>query len=614
MSRYAIRVAALLPLFFLLAGCASTPDITSEVTKPAQLAQAEMHFEQGDYSRAMRECIDLGHLNPHMPGLAPLQNKISVAIWEERARTTEIRKASLAEKMKVDMDLRKHVPETYGERRGVNGETAPMRSPSTEMDRALQMPVTVHLDGVNLSEFILAVGADENINIIADNLDDTKTMTLHAENVPLKEILDYVARNLGVTFSVGNNMIWATLSAETTSSLPLETRMYRLRKGLSSEEVLSGPDSLGIIEAITRFVPAIEGSDIFFSNKAHVLIVKNTRENLSKVEDIIEALDISPPQVLIEARFISTSITDLRELGIDWVLNSSVGIGSEKVIRNGSVLSADTTAIAEGASAGFTAFPNEATGLNFTYQGLLTDPMFEAVLHALETSGESRTLSVPKVTTVNNRPASIRVGEDFRYYEEYETDLQRIDGGDEPDLVQPVTYPTGTPELEELGIELLVTPSVGADLNSVSLALIPEISDFVRWEYWETWANSNNNNNNNNSNNDNNNNNSNNNNGTNNTVVIKLPIFRRSRIETEIVVQSGETIVMGGLVTSVEDKGEERIPVISSIPLIGALFRHNTTDITEQNLLIFVTATILSERGEDLVPVILGNGPPVFQP
>jgi hypothetical protein len=57
---------------------------------------------------------------------------------------------------------------------------------------------------------------------------------------------------------------------------------------------------------------------------------------------------------------------------------------------------------------GFTPFVNSAQGLNFSYQGLLTDPMFQAVLHALETSGKSRTLSVPKVTTVNNREATIQ--------------------------------------------------------------------------------------------------------------------------------------------------------------------------------------------------------------
>ena len=71
---------------------------------------------------------------------------------------------------------------------------------------------------------------------------------------------------------------------------------------------------------------------------------------------------------------------------------------------------------------------------------------------------------------------------------------------------------------------------------------------------------------------------------------------------------------MGGLITSTEDKSEERIPVLSSIPLLGVLFRHDTTDVIEQNLLIFVTATILSERGEDLVPVVLGKGPVDMQP
>ena len=151
----------------------------------------------------------------------------------------------------------------------------------------------------------------------------------------------------------------------------------------------------------------------------------------------------------------------------------------------------------------------------------------------------------------------------------------------------------GRSELK-LGIELEVTPSVGADLRSVDLKIIPEISEFVRYEFYETAGDDTGNNN--------------ANNRTNATALIKLPIFRRSRIETEVIVQSSETVVMGGLITSSENAGEERVPILSSIPLIGRLFRHDTVEESKQNLLIFVTATILSQRGEDLVPVIASEG------
>ena len=150
----------------------------------------------------------------------------------------------------------------------------------------------------------------------------------------------------------------------------------------------------------------------------------------------------------------------------------------------------------------------------------------------------------------------------------------------------------GTPQLEELGIQLEVTPSVGADLGDITLKIVPEISEFVRYEYYETGgasgANAGN---------------QNQNQTTNLNSTVKLPIFRRSKIETEVIVQSGETVAMGGLITSTETKGTEGIPILSSIPLIGRLFRHDSTEEKKDNLIIFVTANLLSQRGESLVPM-----------
>ena len=88
--------------------------------------------------------------------------------------------------------------------------------------------------------------------------------------------------------------------------------------------------------------------------------------------------------------------------------------------------------------------------------------------------------------------------------------------------------------------------------------------------------------------------------------MIKLPIFSRSTVDTEVVVRSGETVVMGGLVTSQKGKAQRGIPIISKIPLIGRLFRHDVTTDETSNLLIFVTATLISDTGEELIPV----GPP----
>lgn len=596
---------AVIGLFACLSGCSTTRTVpaVTKTTAPEALVKARELFDQGNYGDAMIKCIDISRADPILPGLAELQAAIVGKVTEERTRTANIQNSTTFSRVVYDTDSRKAIPYTYSLRRGVAGETNSLRYSTSSMQDALKKKVTVHLDGVDLNAFILQIGASEGINIIADAIggsggaggaNDVKTMTLHAEKVPLNEILDFVSRNLGVSFYVGDNLIWATPRASSAPTVPLFTRLYRLRKGISSEEIEKDGGKINIVEAIERFIPREQGADLLFDKKAHVLIVKNTTDNLAHIEDIVETLDVCPPQVLIEARFIGTTISDLRELGIDWILNSPITVTKQNVLKNGSGATVPASQINPSNPdniLGFTAFPNAKQGLNLTYQGLLTDPMFKAVLHALDISGKAQTLSVPKVTTVNNRPAMIRIGEDFMYFEQY--DIQST-----PDSITSqgsTTYrttlvPVGSPKTEQLGITLNVTPSVGADMRSITIHIVPEISEFVRWETYETGGST----------------------ATAGTTVtstnassmVKLPIFRRSKIETELIARSGETVVMGGLVSATEGKTRSGIPILSAIPLIGQLFRHDSVEEKRQNLLIFVTATILSERGEDLVPIV----------
>lgn len=556
------------------------------------VAEATTLFENGDAKRAMIACVDIARRDPLTPGLAALQARILQSQAESRTRRAEILDSATYARAAADVAELNLLPATYGLRRNIFVEPGSLRSRRSPMQEVLNRNVTVHMESVSLNDFILQIGESEGVNIIADGqlADADATMTLHAEDIPLRELLEYASRNLGVTFSVGHNIIWATISDGSDTTVPLLTRMYRLRKGMTGTEMDGDSAQMRIIQALDLFVPKPAGSELLFDKTAHVLIVKNTRQNLMAVENIVESLDVSPPQILIEARFISVDVSDMRELGLDWLMTSDYTVREDDFNNT-------KTQVDSGASVGFTPFAAGAQGLNLTYRGLLTDPMFDATLHALESSGQARTLSVPKITTVNNSPASLRVGEDFRYFEEY--DVVSVpsavsDGGSQ--LYSSVLVPVGTPQLEELGIELTVTPSVGSDMMSITLKVVPEISEFVRYEFYEVG-----------------------NRGsqstggvaaTNNTSLVKIPIFRRSSLETEVVVQSGETVVMGGLVTAGESTSMERVPILSYIPLLGQLFRHDIVEKTQDNLLIFVTASIISERGENLIPLTSASAEP----
>jgi len=223
-------------------------------------------------------------------------------------------------------------------------------------------------------------------------------------------------------------------------------------------------------------------------------------------------------------------------------------------------------------------------GLNLTYQGVLTQPMFRAIIHALDISGKGRTLSVPRVTTVNNNPAKLRNGEDLRFYEEFQAQAFSLVDAENRKYTVTVLIPKGKPSLEELGITLVAVPSVGADMRTISLLLTPTISTlegFVSYQderlQEEDLSEI-------------------------RQVVVKLPIISRREVQTKIVVESGQTVVMGGLIGTVKMESTRSVPLLGSIPLLGKLFQR--VDVTEQsrNLLIFVTATVISERGESLLP------------
>ena len=589
-SRFHLIAGAVL-LVLLSAGCMTEPKAPEKPEIiPEAVENARLLFNEDKLTDAIIACTKIHRDDPLTPGLAKLEAEITQRLADLRKETSAARQPSSEALALADIDQSGVLPETYRLRKHVVGETDPIHTLPPEMQKLLGKPVTIHLEDVPLSAIVAQIGAAENVNIVADGELDGPTMTIHVENTPLTEVLEYIGRNLGVTFAIGQNIIWVTEGNDEARGVPLFTRIYRLRKGIAKEEIEEGLDSLGIIEAVKRFLPETEGADILFNKRSHALLVKNTRENLALIEDIIEALDVRPPQVHIEARFISTGVTDLRELGVDWFLDSNYIVSKKKDGRAKTVINGGPEGA--GASISHSPFANGTAGLNFSYTGVLTDPMFHAVVHALEENGSTRTLSVPRVTAVNNTEAKLRVGEDFRYFEEYDVEEIRTgtnDNGNE--TYESRLVPTGTPSMEELGIELVVTPSVGADLATIDLRLQPEISEFVRWEYYETADSVDAHNDDDES--------------TNNAALsmIKLPIFRRSTIDTEVLVRSGETVIMGGLITSARTKGEYGVPFLSKIPFIGRFFRHDVWEDVSQNLLIFVTATLISDSGEELVPL-----------
>ena len=616
-----------------LGGCLHTPTAQTNRSTPSTevspLATSERLFAEGKTSEALIECVNLTRRTPDTPGLDALRRRIIEAELSHRQRNEQANLKTSEQTMTTEAKGKAILPDTYGIIKAVSGRTDSLRTPQTSLQKALEQPVTMHLKNADLGAIIEAIGRAQHINLVADkDVGTGRTVNVEMDNVPLSEMLDYVARNLGVEFYLGRDVVWVT-SASKGSTVPLETRIYKLKHGvqfhagdwtptpsngvprqaaqdnrglpgLTDDATELSTRSTSMEEVIRRFVPPVTGADIQFERNMHLLIVRNSRANLSLIEDLIAVLDAVPPQILIEARFVTTRVSDLRELGIDWILKSSYGLFSAPGGRS-------YTQIGNGSSAGSTPYgfddkgtfplgpqgsfgaardasvnpPTANQGMNLTYRGILTEPLFEAVLHALDISGKGRTLSVPRVTTVNNTPAKLRNGQDLLYFDEFQAQVfTAYDPYTRATQSFAALIPKGKPIKEELGITLLAVPSVGADLTAISLMLMPTISQEAGWTDYQNVS-------------------------TNDTkigqVVAKLPRIIRQEVQTKVIVQSGETVVMGGLISSVKQNTVHKIPFLSDIPVIGKLFTRLDETEENENLLIFVTASVVSERGETLV-------------
>ena len=356
---------------------------------------------------------------------------------------------------------------------------------------------------------------------------------------------------------------------------------------------------VGLLQSIERFVPQPEGADFLFNDKVHALVVKNTRENLELVENLIEAMDVRPLQILIEARFVTTIVSDLRELGVDWLFQKPHNGGTDSgAIASLTALQQSATTAEEVLSIQnqinqlkAVKFNQDAFagtvgsgGGNAIYQFLLGNTGLQATLHALETSGKSRTIVVPRVTTLNNREARFRVGEDVSYFEEVDTNIMTSGGYNSSNSRDNVTYDYDRPTIVETGYSLIVTPSVGADLSTINLVLRPEISSVKEWKKYKLSSLGNAQN-------------------PEDEPAIEIPILSRQYIETEAVVRSGETVVLGGLADNTKTEDLSGVPWVSKLPLIGRLFGSENKNEATKNILIFVTATLISDVGEELIPL-----------
>ena len=464
-----------------------------------------------------------------------------------------------------------------------------------QAQQALNQSVTANFQDVDFAAGMDFLADSAGINIILSEQarEVGKPLTVHLVDIPLSRALEHLLKGQGLLFRYDQRAIWVATRAEMEAE-PMETRVFFLNQGpglFATFEPASDTRESVALEAnkvkqmttirdvLDEVIPHVGSSSIALDERSGALVVTHVPYYLQEVSQLLQQLDVPADQVLIEARFLEVTVEDTGEWGLDTSLTGNAAL--TKTSAHGArgpalQLSSVGTALQRGTKVDFSSFANQANGLNLTLQGILTGTQYEAVLHALSLRERTKTLSAPRVMTLNNQTAMIKIVSEFVYATRYEASVERDDlngDGDFTDVVDGTreTRFVNVPQdfvTKDLGIILNVTPSIGHDRQTITLALKPEVTERKGDDTFGG--------------------------------EVTLPRFTARDLETTVVVEDGQTAMLGGLMKDTTTKTVTRVPVLGSIPVFGKLFQKDNDSTERSNLLIFVTAHIVNPSGTRL--------------
>lgn len=337
---------------------------------------------------------------------------------------------------------------------------------------------------------------------------------------------------------------------------------------------------LTIKDYLEKALPPEEGRKVVYNEQAKLLTVTDTKTNHKLIKQLIEQFEIGQKQVMIEARFVEIDETDLAELGIEWDFyqagNETGASRNKSWFHKPTINGADTYHGVKWADSATVTFPkvSDLAGQFWISRTTSAGDYIISNLRALEQEGKANLLSAPKVTTVSGQMANIQVTRTYPYVSNFM--LENIGTAEFPIWNYKLTLAE-----KPVGISLEVTPYVGEGTNTITLDLHPEVSVLksqVRISNLTGLGN------------------------TAGTPIISAdlgwPIVDVRTTQTSIAVDSGQTVILGGMIKDDEKITKRKVPILGDVPLLGKAFQYDYKNRRKINLLIFITASIMTADGE----------------
>ena len=395
---------------------------------------------------------------------------------------------------------------------------------------------------------IIAEVAEMNL-VVSDSV--TGTTTLRLKNVPWDQALDILLKSKGLDKREMGNVLMVGTATEISDRERIEAESQQQVQELAPllTEFIQ-VDFRRASDMRSRLEEARLITDrgfILADDQTNVLMVRETSRQMEEIRRTLRRFDVEVAQVLVEARLVTASTEFARELGVRWgaagSANNRVSIGGGSGTVPG-IPGIDGSGMGASLVSGQPSVPgmvdlsvgNATSAIRVGY--LSSGLLLSAELSALQSDNKIEIVSQPKVITTNGRPAVIKSGQEVAF--------QTVENGE-------VSL-----EFKEVVLSLEVTPQINpGDRISMDLKILQDSLDPNR-------------------------------------LGGEL-LINTNQLETSVVVNDGDTIVLGGVFRNDIENAIRKTPVLGDLPVLGGLFRHRTEKETKRELLIFITPTMIRE-------------------
>lgn len=410
-------------------------------------------------------------------------------------------------------------------------------------------PISLDFQDVPVRQVLQIIAQVNNFNLVTtDTVNGNVTISL--SGVPWDQALDMILRVRGLDKRLEGNILLIA---------PIEELMARETQALQSKKQVSDLAPLHTVNISVNYAKAASLASILKSpeggilsdrgavtvdERTNTLLIRDTLLSIDQARKMIDALDIPVKQVLIESRMVTVLDNVDEQLGVRWGFSDrqddngvSGSLEGADTIASGVVPSIDDRLNVNLPVSG------AAGTIGFQIASLIDGTILDLELSALESENKGEIIASPRITVANQQEAYIEQGTEIPY-------------------VQATSSGATSVEFKKAVLSLKVTPHITPD-NRIILDLV--VTQDTRGETVST--------------------------STGEAVAIDT-----QEIKTQVLVENGETIVLGGIFQQTSSDGVTKVPVFGDLPLVGALFRNTSVLQEKRELLIFVTPKIVMER------------------